>query len=152
MDNIIDLQSAKAELDARAQDVFARTIWGEARGEGQTGMTAVACVVMNRVNIARAQPNGDYWWGNSILRVCQKPLQFSCWNPNDPNLLQLQSVTTENAEFALATRIAGWAATGSLADPTGGATHYHALSVIPSWASGHTPTAIIGHHVFYKLV
>ena len=152
MAGIIDLQTAKADLAAREIDTFARTIWGEARGEGQTGMTAVACVVINRVNVARAQPNGDYWWGNSILRVCQKPLQFSCWNPNDPNLPQLQAVTAENAEFALATRIAQWAATGALADPTGGATHYHALSVIPSWANGQTPTTIIGHHVFYRLV
>ena len=29
-------------------DILARTIYGEARGEGQEGMEAVACVVMNR--------------------------------------------------------------------------------------------------------
>ena len=92
MDNIIDFQSAKADSDAAAQDVLARTVWGEARGEGQAGMVAVANVVMNRVNFARAQLGGNYWWGNTIMRVCQKPLQFSCWNQADPNLSQLQAV------------------------------------------------------------
>jgi spore germination cell wall hydrolase CwlJ-like protein len=151
MDNIIDLQSAKAEQGVRAVDILARTVWGEARGEGQAGMTAIAAVIINRVNVARAQPSGDYWWGNSIIRVCQQPLQFSCWNANDPNLPQLQNVTAADPTFAIATRIAQWAASGTLPDPTGGATHYHALNVMPSWALGQTPTAIIGRQVFYKL-
>lgn len=29
-------------------DTMARTIWGEARGEGVQGMQAIACVIMNR--------------------------------------------------------------------------------------------------------
>lgn len=151
MDNIINLQSAKADLDARAVDVLARTIWGEARGEGQAGMQAVASVILNRVNFARAQSSGDYWWGNNVVRVCQKPLQFSCWNSNDPNSAKLQSVTNTDAAFALALRIAAWAASGNLPDTTAGATHYHALNVAPKWAIGETPTAIIGRHVFYRL-
>lgn len=30
-------------------DIMARTAWGEARGEGQSGMQAVLNVIMNRV-------------------------------------------------------------------------------------------------------
>ena len=34
-------------------DVLARTLWGEARGEGTAGMQAVASVILNRVKIAK---------------------------------------------------------------------------------------------------
>jgi spore germination cell wall hydrolase CwlJ-like protein len=36
----------------RDTDVLARTVCGEARGEGEAGMSDVACVVMNRVRAA----------------------------------------------------------------------------------------------------
>lgn len=39
---------------AVAIDTLARTIWGEARGESQTGQEAVANVVVNRVRRRRA--------------------------------------------------------------------------------------------------
>lgn len=45
-------------------DVLARTLWGEARGEGSTGMEAVASVILNRVEVAKRR--GHYWWGNKI--------------------------------------------------------------------------------------
>ena len=64
-------------------DVLARTIWGEARGEGKEGMEAVASVILNRTEIAKRLDG--YWWGNTIIQVCQKPYQFSCWNKLDPN-------------------------------------------------------------------
>ena len=41
-----DLQ--KATLALNTNDVLARTLWAEARGEGQAGMEAVACVILNR--------------------------------------------------------------------------------------------------------
>ncbi len=31
-------------------EIMAKTIYGEARGEGEEGMEAVACVIMNRYN------------------------------------------------------------------------------------------------------
>ena len=50
-------------------DVLARTMWGEARGQGTQGLEAVAAVVLNRVQIATAR--GRYWWGNNI-RGCTR--------------------------------------------------------------------------------
>lgn len=39
----------ESEINPDGQvDVVARTIWGEARGEGANGMQAVANVIMNR--------------------------------------------------------------------------------------------------------
>lgn len=131
-------------------DVLARTIFGEARGEPLEGMEAVASVVLNRVAIA--QKRGKYWWGNSIIQVCQKPYQFSCWNRNDPSYNRLNTVTLKNDTFKKCVRIATHAANGTLWDCTKGATHYHADYVSPYWAKGEKPVRTIGRHIFYKLV
>lgn len=130
-------------------DVLARTIWGEARGQSQEGKEAVASVIMNRVRIG--QEHQGYWWGESVISVCQKPWQFSCWNKDDPNYPKLMAVTARNLEFSTCLRIARRAVYGLLADPTGGATHYHAKSITPYWTAGEVPIETIGAHIFYKL-
>ncbi len=130
-------------------DVLARTLWGEARGEGEGGMEAVANVILNREKIA--QKKGKFWWGNNIIQICQKPYQFSCWNRSDPNFQKLQSVDKSDLYFATALRIANRAVAGVLTDVTSGATHYHASSITPYWAKGQTPITIIGAHKFYRL-
>lgn len=132
-------------------DVLARTLWGEARGEGARGMEAVACVILNRVRVA--EDKGRYWWGNNIIQVCQKPYQFSCWNRADPNFKQVQGVDEKDIHFASALRIARRAALECLMDITNGATHYHADSIEkPYWAKGQDPRAVIGRHVFYRIL
>lgn len=124
-------------------DVLARTLWGEARGEGRAGMQAVACVIVNR-----AQDPG--WWGRSVAEVCLKPWQFSCWLDSDPNRAKLLAVTAVDKSFALGLQLAQAAMAGKLADYTFGATHYHAVEIAPGWALGHTPCAVIGRHAFYN--
>ena len=131
-------------------DVLARTLWGEARGEGADGMKAVANVILNREKIAREK--GKFWWGNDIIQICQKPYQFSCWNRSDPNFRKLQEVDKRDLYFATALRIANRAVAGALEDVTGGATHYHAASIMPYWAKGKEPITVIGSHKFYNLV
>lgn len=145
-------ETAQAEefYKALEVDILARTLWGEARGEGVTGMQAVAGVILNRVRIARER--GGFWWGENVIQVCQKPYQFSCWNRADPNFQKLQDVDGRDLYFATALRIARRAQAGSLEDSTNGATHYHAAQVAPYWARGETPVAVIGRHVFYRIV
>lgn len=136
--------------DELSLDVLARTLWGEARGEGAAGMEAVCAVILNRVKIA--QGRGGYWWGKDIISVCQKPYQFSCWNRSDVNYQKLQAVTEKDIHYATAVRIARRAIAGVLADPTGGATHYHERSILPGWAEGQAQSATIGRHIFYRLI
>ncbi|CAK0739986.1 N-acetylmuramoyl-L-alanine amidase [uncultured Gammaproteobacteria bacterium] len=136
--------------DLVAIDTLARTLWGEARGEPVRGIEAVAAVVMNRV--ARAQARGKFWWGHSVIEVCRKPFQFSCWNASDPNLPKLLAVKPGEPKFDICLRVARRAVAGQLADLTGGATHYHAHTVYPAWASGRAPSAEIGVHLFYNNV
>lgn len=138
------------KASSKEVDVLARTIWGEARSEGEKGMRAVACVVLNRVKWAK-QSGKKYWWGNSISEVCLANRQFSCWLKNDPNLPLMKAVTGENANFKKALVIAESAAKGTLADITNGADHYHTVAILPAWAAGRKTVAVIGYHKFYKL-
>jgi len=130
-------------------DVLARTIWGEARGEGKEGMEAVASVILNRIEFAKQQTR--YWWGNHIIQVCQKPYQFSCWNKQDPNFKKLLAVDKDDMHFGTALRVSRRAVLGFIKDRTSGATHYHTIDILPYWAKGQKPTTRIGHHVFYRI-
>ena len=130
---------------------LARTMWAEARGLGES-LDAVAHVVLNRVDCHN-------YFGNSVVGVCTKPWQFSCWNRNDPNLPKLLKVDSRDARFAQALAIA----TGLLAadpgqrvrdDPTVGATHYYAWRLVPppKWARGLAPCVRLGGHDFFNNV
>ena len=128
------------------QDVYlAKTMWGEARGEGALGMQAVGNVVMNRVNAGS-------WYGASIKDVVTKKYQFSCWNENDPNRAIIDAITPQQLSLNGTLAIARQVIAGTLPDITGGATHYHAKNIKPSWASSMKKTATIGNHIFYKEV
>ncbi len=129
----------------RAKLILARTLYGEARGEGAAGMAAVAAVILNRVK-------AESWFGSSVIEVALKPKQFSAWNDGDPNRAVIEALVpgTGNATFDQAYEIAGQAIAGTLADPTGGATHYHNASVNPAWADPAKVAAVIGNHVFYS--
>jgi spore germination cell wall hydrolase CwlJ-like protein len=137
---------------ANAVDILARTIWGESRGEGETGMIAVACVVLNRVRESQ-EIGGIHWWGRDIVSVCRARAQFSCWNPGDPNRAKLLAVDLSDPEFRLARKVAEDAVAGDLDDPTFGATSYK-LASLPwpySWGHFRTPLVTIGKHAFYNL-
>ena len=125
--------------------IFAKTIWGESRGESIEGQIAVAHVIVNR-----AARGG--WWGSTIPGVCVKPKQFSCWNEGDPNRAKMGDIDLDDHAFARAVSIAAGVLSGDLPDTTGGATHYHTAAIAPSWATGHEPSARVGNHVFYNSV
>ena len=128
----------------KAQLILARTIYGEARGEGRKGMTAVANVIINRAAIGG-------WWGDSIINVAQAPWQFSAWNANDPNRAIIENLMPgDNEIFDLAYLIAGDAMAGDTVDETKGATHYHTTAINPHWADPAKQVAQIGSHVFYR--
>ena len=143
----IGLRMIKKGYDmTQDQELYmAKTMWGEARGEGLAGMQAVGNVIMNRVDAGS-------WYGASIKDVVLKPYQFSCWNSNDPNRAKIDALTVSQLESSMALPLARQIIAGDLPDITGGATHYHAKSITPSWASKMKRTAMIGNHIFYKEV
>lgn len=144
------MSKSELEKESTAIDVLARTAWGEARDQGDDGLFAVMCVVINRAN----HPG---WWGNDITSVCLKDKQFSCWNKDDPNREPALSVNRGDKEFSVALDKAIYITSftkdvfESQIDITNGANHYHAVGHDAYWAAGKTPVAKIGNHIFYKL-
>lgn len=134
-------------------DVLARTLWGEARGEGLAGMIAVGWTVRNRVELDLGSDGRPDWWGEGYEGVCRKPWQFSCWNASDPNSAYLRGEKPiPPAQYMQAREAAVAVIEGGRPDPTGGATHYYSTSLArpPAWTQGATRTCKIGRHVFFK--
>jgi N-acetylmuramoyl-L-alanine amidase len=153
----------------RSADVWdlARTIYGEARGSTQGDRVAVGWVVRNRL----ARPG---WWSrqrdddipdDTIQAVCREPMQFSCWNPTDPNRKILDTIPlpvapgdpVDGLHRALADRAfracllsAIAVLDGTETDPTSGSCHYHTTGVAPPWSRGRRPVAHIGSHLFFN--
>jgi len=118
-------------------------LYYEARGEGSSGELAVAEVVFHRMNRG--------YFGHSICAVvyegsshqgCQ--FSFTC----DGALHHPRQEAAWKEAEELAARIL----TGEvrLRNATGGATHYHAVSVNPYWAPTLERTTQIGNHIFYR--
>ena len=132
----------------KESDILAlsQTIWGEARGEGDDGMTAVAHVVLNRWR------SGKWFAGETIEATAKKPWQFSCWNTNDPNWPKIGTMSLDNSELQKCAYFALGAALGYLPDNTDGSTHYYAYDVVapPNWASEATFVCRINRHEFHK--
>ena len=132
-------------------DTLARTVWGEARGEGEAGMIAVAAVIRNRIDLS-TRLGGRHWWGRTWIGVCRARGQFSAWNPGDPNRAKLLAVKDSDPDFRLAKRIAADAIAGRIDDPTFGATAYRVADQPWPYSWGHfrLPLVEIGRHAFYN--
>lgn len=57
-------------------NIIARTLWAEARNQGDEGIHAVASVIWNRANHDM----------DNLVEVCFAPRQFSCWNKAYPSV------------------------------------------------------------------
>ncbi|WP_217808718.1 cell wall hydrolase [Derxia lacustris] len=135
-----------AAFRAREIEIVAKTLWGEARGESQAGMEAVACVIDNR-------KRSGYRGRTTHSAVCLDPKQFSCWNLDDPNRRKLEALDARpDDDYRRARAIAERLLDGGIADPTRGARHYvtRAARELTYWARGKSPSAVIGNHAFFN--
>lgn len=120
---------------------LARTIYWEAKGEGDAGMKAIANVVMNRL--------GHEGFPNTICGVVkqgqeQGACQFSWWCDGRPDDVE------EEERYTLAKEIARQALNRQLNDQTDGALYFHHQKVAPSWSEKYIRTVEVGEHIFYK--
>lgn len=128
-------------------ELLARIIWGEARGESVEGQIAVGCVVRNRAH-------NPLWWGDGYKTVMLKPYQFSCLNVNDPNYEKVKNLDIRSDPVARqCLYIARGIITRMILDNVNGANHFLNYQYIEhtSWTKRKTPVRIIGNHWFYKL-
>lgn len=90
-------------------DILARIIRCEAGGEGENGMKAVACVVMNRVNITY----GEYGRLQKTIRsIIYQPGQFDCVREEIRGQYNPQTIYNMGAE-QIHYDIASWAIAGN---------------------------------------
>ncbi len=140
-------------MSNRDVEIMAKTIYGEARGEGAEGMEAVALVIINRFNARKWFTGYRTEYGvkiPGIAETCLKPRQFSCWNEKDPNYRLLQKVDENDPVFAECLHLAARAIGGLLVDFTNNATFYHTRAVRPKWSAHKSPCYEVGNHLFYN--
>lgn len=125
--------------------IASRTIYGEARNQGEDGMQAVAWVIANRFNA------GKWYTARTVAGTCLKPMQFSCWNRTDPNFVLIVNMSdTDPLLVDCVLYIRNALSSNSSEDPTHGSTFYHTENITPSWAHTMKKTVQIGAHIFYR--
>ena len=135
---------------AEAIMCLALNVYHEARDQPFIGQVAVAQVVMNRVY-------DDRYPDHPCEVVFQGPTYS--WKPDFPVRHRCQfswycdgksdKVYDEDA-YRQALTIAHGVYYDDLDDFVEGATHYHAVYVLPEWAESKTPVVQIGQHMFYR--
>lgn len=142
--------------------LVALTVWAEARGEPNMGWLAVIWVIRNRLRLLK-------YYGSKIPvlskpgmefhSVILKPLQFSCYNANDPQFKTLVAIAEDferelDKKNKLADIYSLVCSAHNIPDPTFGATHYHNFAVSPAWnkSPNMIQTNKIGNHIFYREV
>lgn len=133
------------------------TIIGEARGEPIESQVGVGNVVNNRYKIKH---RGKL----SIAAVCLDPLQFSCWNPNDPNRKILDDLSGQlgdglgirDPHFRQCRYVANGIMSGDIKDNTAGSLYYLEESLFyssgrPAWSNNIAVQFKLGHHMFFRL-
>lgn len=129
-------------------DILARIIQCEAGGEGDNGMKAVACVVMNRVNVSY----GEYGALHTIRDVIYQQGQFDCARENIRGSYNAQNIYNMRPD-QIHYDIANWAIAGNRLSSLGEALWYFnpfqpvCQSFFPSQVGRFTIR--IGDHCFY---
>ncbi|MCL6542061.1 MAG: cell wall hydrolase [Roseiflexus sp.] len=138
--------------------LLAITAYGEAASEGGEGMMAVLNVIRNRTkDPSKFADKTILKLTNSIYHaVILKPYQFSMYNLGNPAreiaedlAVNFNSRIQTNKTLQTAYQLSLMLLYGQLEDNTGGATHYHSISVRPEWASEVSFIGQIGRHLFY---
>ena len=123
--------------------LIAITVYRENRGGGYQGMQSVANVIQNRATLHGASP----------YTVCTIHAQFSSSSMPGPESYLWPKETDPQWQTALS--IAADAASGTLADITGGAVSYYAPAGMtggkaPYWAASMQKTVEIANQIFFR--
>jgi N-acetylmuramoyl-L-alanine amidase len=130
---------------SEVRNIIARTLWAEAKGEGEKGMRAVASVIYNRAS-------GNV---NKMVPVIKKPKQFSCWNKmKEKDWFNFEIKEKSGPAWDLAKKIATEMATDNFS-PILDSDHYYNPSLCtPNWSKIgkiERPSLKIGRHKFMKI-
>jgi len=127
---------------ASDMDCLSTALYYEARGEGDSGMRAVAQVILNRVRHP-AYPKtvcGVVYQGSHLRTGCQ--FSFTC---NGAMRRGPSGWVWQKAKA-----IAEDALSGHVYRTVGTSTHFHTKNVNPVWAGRLNRVAVVGTHIFYQ--
>ena len=130
-----------AAVPTYEEKAVAAVLIGEAGGEGKTGMTAVAEVILCRAR--------EKQW--TIREVIGFPLAFSCLNETTVEALIRKNSSHKRYSEALQIARRMLRSPASFQNITRGANHFEIKTRTPGWAKGRKPVAVIGRHAFYRL-
>ena len=131
----------------QATNIIARTLYMEARSEGEAGIDAVASVISNRAG-GKAE---------KLPIVCLKKYQFSCWNGSTTKTPTLYKAIVPSAAvkqgpnrdmWQYCEKTAGKLLDGTFKSTIGKRNAYHTLAVTPNWDEIMQDKTTIGNHVF----
>lgn len=129
---------------------LALNVYFEARNQSTIGQIAVAQVTMNRVRDPR--------FPNTVCEVVKQGHTYS-WKPELPIKNQCQfswwcdgksDEPKDEDAFQKAMLIATGVYRQDLDDFVDGATHYHAVYVLPDWSASKQYIVRIDDHIFYR--
>ena len=132
---------------AQTTNIVARTLYMEARSEGEAGIDAVASVILNRTG---GKPE-------KLPIVCFKKYQFSCWNgsttktPTTYKAIIPSSAIKKGANrdmWQYCEKTAGKLLNGTFKSTIEKRNAYHTLAVTPNWDAAMQDKTTIGNHVF----
>lgn len=133
-----------------AIEILARTLWAELPDGSPRAREALAALILNRARLAARSQAAALRWGRTVPTICRAPFQFRAWQPRRPEHLRALRPDLDDPDWQACRRIASRALAGAIADPTGGATHYHREAELPEWAKGRSSTAEVAGLVFYR--
>jgi spore germination cell wall hydrolase CwlJ-like protein len=126
-------------------NIIARTLWAEAREDGEQGMRAVASVAFNR-----GKGNVD-----RIIKAIKTPKQFSCWNGMKPeDWVHFKEKHRSGTAWDIANKIATEIVQYQFTPITEADHYYNPQKANPDWArlAGKLrPHIRVGNHLFMSI-
>ena len=129
-------------------NILARTLYMEARNQGEIGIDAVASVILNRAG-------GEI---KNFPSVCLKKSQFSCWNKIKNKDAKHYTITIpisvlrknnkDSEMWTYCQFVAGQMLNNEFKSTIGLRNSYHTTSVNPDWSSSMKNVVVIGKHKF----
>lgn len=120
------------------ENVIARTLWAEARSEGERGLRLVATVIHTRSQAT----------GRTYEEVCVRKRQFSCWGTGYSDKRCVPPAKSISWHTCLKIQQEMLSGTFKPDARVAGVRHYYATSIkAPKWAHG-KPSKRFGRHVF----
>ena len=143
-----DTEERRVQIKASELQCLAENIYHEARGEGRSGMVAVAHVTLNRVK-SKQYPNTVCGVVKQARYVNHRPVRYKCqftWFCDGK-----ADVIRNDNSWSTSQHVAENVLLGNISDNTRGAMYYFNPSAAsPGWRHSFERVARIGSHVFYR--